>query len=104
MRWLDTPMIGNAKDAATRILALFYLLHERYQLDAAAAGEALYRDHSGDSDLQQTLDEVRAALQKAAPIVAVGWCSDAEARTYLAVMLAEYDLASSAPSSDGRSS
>lgn len=103
MGWLDTTMIGNAKDATTRILTLLYLLRERYQLDAAAAGEALYRDYSGDSAIQQVLGEVRAALREGAPLVSVGWCSDAEARTYLAAVLAEYDLTGSARTSDGPS-
>jgi hypothetical protein len=100
MSWLDGTMIANAADSKSRVLTLLYLLRERYQLDARAAGNKLHRDYSGDESFRQLLDEIRAALQTKDAFTSGTWSSDAEARQYLVAMLVEYDRSAAASSSN----
>jgi hypothetical protein len=95
MKWLDGTLIANAEDAASRVQGLLYLLRDRYQLEAATAGMKLHGDYASDGGFMQLLVEVRAALAGTEPVTGGTWCSDAEARQYLGVMLAEFDKLSS---------
>ncbi|MBA2961820.1 MULTISPECIES: hypothetical protein [Ramlibacter] len=84
-------MISAAKDARTRVLALFYLLHERYDLEAKHAGRRLWIDYSESAEIRALLQEVRTTLESEGGCPVVGFASEAQIRQYLGAVIETFE-------------
>ena len=89
---IDWRFIENSRTSGNGVIALLYLMRERYVLGAAEAGRVL-RDDDPKNPLRAVLiDEVRQALQDPnSPIRYGSWCPESEARQYLSELLDAYD-------------
>jgi hypothetical protein len=91
---MDWTMVHNAKDRTQRIQTLVYLLRERYQLDAKAAGSLLARDSRDHKSFRQIVDELRAELASPSVDLVMLGETDSALREYLSKVIEQFDAES----------
>lgn len=89
---MDWTMIANAEGTAMRLQTLYYLLKERYQLNAAMAAEQLLSESKVNPACSSLLNELKKEIGR--PTIELGMgkvFGDADARSYFQEILSKFE-------------
>jgi len=85
-------MIANAEEPALRLQTLYYLLKDRYQLNASEAAEQLLRESKENPVCSTLLNELRNEIER--PTIELGMgkvFSDSDVRSYFQELLSSLE-------------
>jgi len=89
---MDWTMIENAEGPALRLKTLYYLLNDRYQLNAANAAKQLLHESKKTPTCSALLNELKNEIERPAIELGMGKAfSDSDVRSYFQELLSSLE-------------